>query len=167
MPLRKLPIVALRCVTVTGGVLVILAAARGLSFYIIDAQIPILLRDWVASRISSRIAFLLFLNLALLVTGCFMDIFSAILIVAPLVIPLGDLFGVNPIHLGIVFIANLGLGFITPPVGLDLFLSSYRFGKGLPAIYGRVLPFFLLELFIVLVITYVPILSTVLLKLFT
>ncbi len=164
VPLRELPGVALKCVTVTGGVLVILAAARGLSFYIIDAQIPMLLQEWVEVHISSRLAFLLLLNLALLVTGCFMDIFSAILIVAPLVIPLGELFGVNPVHLGIVFIANLGLGFITPPVGLDLFLSSYRFGKDLPQIYRRVAPFFLLELSVVLVITYVPFLSTILLQ---
>jgi tripartite ATP-independent transporter DctM subunit len=167
VPLRELPRVALKCVTVTGGVLVILAAARGLSFYIIDAQIPVLLRDWVETHISSRIAFLLLLNAALLVTGCFMDIFSAILIVAPLVIPLGDLFGVAPVHLGIVFIANLGLGFITPPVGLDLFLSSYRFGKGLPQIYRRVIPFFLLELVVVLIITYVPFFSTILLRMVT
>ncbi|MFW5842296.1 MAG: TRAP transporter large permease, partial [Spirochaetota bacterium] len=164
VPFRGLPGVALKCVTVTGGVLVILAAARGLSFYIIDAQIPILLRNWVADHISSRIAFLLLLNLALLITGCFMDIFSAILIVAPLVIPLGALFGVDPVHLGIVFIANLGLGFITPPVGLDLFLSSYRFGKELPQIYRRVAPFFLLELSVVLIITYVPFLSTIILR---
>jgi C4-dicarboxylate transporter, DctM subunit len=164
VPLRELPGVALKCVTVTGGVLVILAAARGLSFYIIDAQIPMLLRDWVEVHISSRIAFLLLLNVALLITGCFMDIFSAILIVAPLVIPLGALFGVDPVHLGVVFIANLGLGFITPPVGLDLFLSSYRFGKGLPQIYRRVAPFFLLELSVVLIITYVPFLSTILLR---
>lgn len=157
---RKLPLVALKCLAIVGGVLVILAAARGLSFYIIDAQVPVMLRDWVELHIHSRLLFLMLLNLVLLVTGCFMDIFSAILIVAPLVIPLGELFGVNPVHLGVIFLANLGLGFITPPVGLDLFLSSYRFGKALPQIYRYVFPFFLVEFGVVLVITYVPILAT-------
>ena len=157
--LRKLLDVALKCVTIVGGVLVILAAARGLSFYIIDAQVPMALQSWVEANISSPFVFLILLNLALLVTGCFMDIFSAILIVAPLVIPLGNLFSIDPLHLGIIFLANLGLGFITPPVGLDLFLSSYRFEKPLPTIYRTVLPFFAVELAMVLVITYVPFLT--------
>jgi TRAP-type C4-dicarboxylate transport system permease large subunit len=85
-----------------------------------------------------------------------MDIFSAILIVAPLVVPLGELFGVAPVHLGAIFLANLGLGFITPPVGLDLFLSSYRFNEAMPRLYRYVLPFFAVELAVVLLITYVP-----------
>lgn len=157
--LRGLLDVALKCVSIVGGVLVILAAARGLSFYIIDAQVPMALQSWVEANISSPFVFLILLNLALLVTGCFMDIFSAILIVAPLVIPLGELFAIDPLHLGIIFLANLGLGFITPPVGLDLFLSSYRFERPLPKIYRNVLPFFAVELIIVLIITYVPFLT--------
>lgn len=156
---RQLLNVALKCVSIVGGVLVILAAARGLSFYIIDAQVPMTLQNWVEANISSPFVFLILLNLALLVTGCFMDIFSAILIVAPLVIPLGNLFGIDSLHLGIIFLANLGLGFITPPVGLDLFLSSYRFERPLPVIYRNVLPFFAVELAIVLIITYVPFLT--------
>jgi tripartite ATP-independent transporter DctM subunit len=156
---RKLLDVALKCVSIVGGVLVILAAARGLSFYIIDAQVPMALQSWVEANITSPYVFLILLNLALLVTGCFMDIFSAILIVAPLVLPLGDLFAIHPLHLGIIFLANLGLGFITPPVGLDLFLSSYRFEKPLPTIYRTVLPFFAIELAMVLIITYVPVLT--------
>ena len=157
--LRGLLAVGLRCVSIVGGVLVILAAARGLSFYIIDAQVPMALQAWVEANISSPFVFLILLNLALLVTGCFMDIFSAILIVAPLVIPLGELFAIDPLHLGIIFLANLGLGFITPPVGLDLFLSSYRFERALPTIYRNVLPFFAVELIMVLIITYVPFLT--------
>ncbi len=164
--LRSIPAVALKCITIVGGVLVILAAARGLSFYIIDARIPIMLRDWVAARVDSPIVFLLLLNLALLVTGCLMDIFSATLIVAPLVIPLGMLYGIDPVHLGVIFIANLGLGFITPPVGIDLFLSSYRFGKPLTEVYRYVFPLFLLQLSVVLVITYVPFFATFLPRLF-
>ncbi len=162
LKLQKLLSVALKCVSIVGGVLVILAAARGLSFYIIDAQVPMALRSWVEQNITSPYVFLILLNLVLLVTGCFMDIFSAILIVAPLVIPLGELFGIHSLHLGIIFLANLGLGFITPPVGLDLFLSSYRFEKPLPVIYRNVLPFFAVELAMVLIITYVPFLTRLL-----
>ncbi len=158
--LRDVPRVALKCITIVGGVLVILAAARGLSFFIIDARVPIVLRDWVQARVESPLVFLLLLNLALLVTGCIMDIFSATLIVAPLVIPLGALFGIDPVHLGVVFIANLGLGFVTPPVGIDLFLASYRFNKPLTEVYRYVLPFFAVQLSVVLVITYVPFLAT-------
>ena len=153
------------CLIIIGGVLMILAAARGLAWFIIDAQIPILLSEWVMTHISSRFLFLIILNLLLLLTGCFMDIFSAILIVAPLVIPLGNIFDIHPVHLAIIFLANLGVGFITPPVGIDLFLSSYRFERPLTKIYRNVLPFFLLEFAIVLIITYVPWISTALLRL--
>ena len=161
---RDLQAVIQKCVIIIGGVLLILTAARALSFFIIDQQIPTLLSAWVSDNISSRFVFLIILNIALLITGCFMDIFSAILIVAPLVIPLGDLFGIHPVHLGVIFLANLGVGFITPPVGIDLFLASYRFGKPLIKVYRYVVPFFFLELIMVLIITYVPIVSTFLLQ---
>ena len=160
----QIKVVLGKCLAIIGGVLMILASARGLSFYIIDAQIPDLLSEWVSTYISSEVVFLLILNLCLLITGCFMDIFSAILIVAPLVIPLGELFGIHPVHLGIIFLANLGVGFITPPVGIDLFLSSYRFGKPLTRIYRYVAPFFLLQIIMVLIITYIPSFSTFLLR---
>ena len=153
------------CLLIMGGILMILATARGLAYFIIDAQVPTLLSGWVEANISSRFVFLIILNLILLVTGCFMDIFSAILIVAPLVIPLGGLFDVHPVHLAVIFLANLGAGFITPPVGIDLFLASYRFEKPLTKIYRNVFPFFLLEFAIVLIITYVPWISTALLSL--
>ncbi len=160
---KEIPQVALKALPIIGGVLIILAVARGLSYYIIDAQVPQQLTIWVEQNISSRFVFLILLNLVLLVTGCFMDLFSAILVVAPLVIPLGGVFGVHPVHLGIIFLANLGIGFITPPVGLNLFLASYRFETPLGKIYKNVLPFFVIQLFIVLVITYVPWFSTALL----
>lgn len=160
--LRNLPRVILKSVPIIGGVLVILAAARGLSSYIVDVQIPTVLSRWVEANISSRFVFLVLLNLALLVTGCIMDLYSAILVVAPLVIPLGSLFGIDPVHLGVIFLANLGLGFITPPVGLNLFLASYRFEQPLGRIYRSVLPFFLLQIAILLVVTYVPWFSTAL-----
>jgi len=153
--------VTLKALAIIGGVLMILALARALSYYIIDTQIPTMLRDWVESAIASRFLFLLLVNLVLLVAGMFMDIFSAILVVAPLIIPLGGVFGIDPVHLGIIFVANMGIGFITPPVGLNLFLASYRFNIPLARVYRNVTPFFLIQLGIVLVITYWPWLSTV------
>ncbi|MCK4513736.1 MAG: TRAP transporter large permease subunit, partial [Spirochaetaceae bacterium] len=153
--------VVLKALGIIGGVLVILALARALSYYIIDVQIPDMLTDWVERTISARFVFLLLVNLALLIAGMFMDIFSAILVVAPLIIPLGEVFGIHPVHLGIIFVANMGLGFITPPVGMNLFLASYRFNTPLSKLYRNVAPFFIVQLIIVLVITYVPWLSTV------
>ncbi|HDT13542.1 MAG TPA: TRAP transporter large permease subunit, partial [Candidatus Aminicenantes bacterium] len=120
MKVRDLPRIFLRAVPIIGGVLIIMALANGLSYYIIDAQIPMKLSEWVAANISSPYLFLLLLNVALLVVGCFMDIYSAILVVVPLIIPLGNLFGIHPVHLGIIFLANLELGYLTPPVGLNL-----------------------------------------------
>lgn len=154
--------VALKALTIIGGVLMILALARALSYYIVDTQAPTLLRDWVAANMSSRFVFLLLVNLVLLVAGMFMDIFSAILVIAPLIIPLGGVFGVDPVHLGVIFVANMGIGFITPPVGLNLFLASYRFDQPLAKIYRNVWPFFAVQLAIVLIITYWPWLSTAL-----
>ena len=153
-----------KCIPVIGGVLIILALANGLSYYIIDAQIPAKLTAWTASAISSKYVFLLLLNLALLVVGCFMDIFSAILVVVPLIIPLGNLFQVHPVHLGIIFLANLELGYLTPPVGLNLFLASYRFEEPIVKIYRDVLLFILVRIVTVLLITYLPFLTTALLK---
>ena len=148
---------------IMGGVLVILAGARALSYYIIDSRLPFILIEWVETNIGSKLVFLLLLNLTLLITGMFMDIFSAVLIVVPLILPLGAVFGIHPVHLGIIFVSNMALGFITPPVGLELFLASYRFGLPLVKIYRYVLPFFALQLGAVLLITYVPWFSTALL----
>jgi TRAP-type C4-dicarboxylate transport system permease large subunit len=107
--------------------------------------------------------FLLLLNLALLITGCLMDIYSAILVVAPLIIPLGALYEVHPVQLGIIFLANLQLGYLTPPVGMNLFLASYTFGEPMNRIYRQILPFLAVLLVAVLFITYVPWFSLVLL----
>jgi tripartite ATP-independent transporter DctM subunit len=163
MKVRDLPRIFLRAVPIIGGVLIILAMANGLSYYIIDAQIPQKLSEWVAAKISSPYVFLLLLNLALLVVGCFMDIFSAILVVVPLIIPLGNLFHIHPVHLGIIFLANLELGYLTPPVGLNLYLASYRFNEPIHRVYRDVLIFLGLGLVAVLLITYVPLLTTALL----
>jgi tripartite ATP-independent transporter DctM subunit len=163
MKVRDLPRIFLRAAPIIGGVLIILALANGLSYYVIDAQIPQKLSAWVAATISSKYVFLLLLNLALLVVGCLMDIYSAILVVVPLIIPLGELFGIHPVHLGIIFLANLELGYLTPPVGLNLYLASYRFNEPIHRVYRDVLIFLLLGLAAVLLITYVPLLTTALL----
>jgi C4-dicarboxylate transporter DctM subunit len=163
LKVRELPRIFLKAVPIIGGVLIILALANGLSYYVIDAQVPQKLSAWVAASISSKYVFLLLLNLALLVVGCFMDIYSAILVVVPLITPLGSLFGIHPVHLGIIFLANLELGYLTPPVGLNLYLASYRFNEPITRVYKDVLVFLLLGLAAVLLITYVPLLTTALL----
>jgi tripartite ATP-independent transporter DctM subunit len=141
---------------VIGGTLLLLASARAFSYYLIDASIPELAAGFITSYIGSRFLFLLFLNLLLLAAGCLMDVFSAILVLAPLVIPIGDAFGVDPIHLGIIFIANLTVGFLTPPIGMNLFLASYAFGKPVGEIWRAAAPWFILQLAVVLLITYIP-----------
>ena len=147
--------------TLVGGIIVILSVAMGLTNYMIDAQIPLKAADWVRSTIDSRIVFLLILNLFLLVVGCLMDIFSAIMVIVPLIIPMAEVFNINPLHLGIIFLSNLELGYLTPPVGMNLFLSSFRFERPLTNVYRDTVPFFLLMLIVVLLITYVPSLTLV------
>lgn len=154
-----------KSVPIIGGVLIILSVAKGLSYYIVDAQIPMKLSAWVGDNIGSKLVFLLLLNIALLITGCLMDIFSAIIVVVPLILPLGAHFGISPVHLGIIFLANMELGYLTPPVGLNLFLASYRFNEPLPKIYRDVVPFLVIQIVAVLIITYVPFISTGLLTL--
>jgi C4-dicarboxylate transporter DctM subunit len=156
LSIKDLPGVMLKCIPIVGGVLIILAAANGLRYYLVDSEVPMRLAAWVRENISSKYVFLALLNLALLITGCLMDIFSAILVVVPLIIPLGSAFGIHPVHLGVIFLANLGVGYLTPPVGLNLFLAAYRFNQPLVRIYRNVIPFFLALLAVVLLITYVP-----------
>ncbi|MBE9558078.1 MAG: TRAP transporter large permease subunit, partial [Proteobacteria bacterium] len=118
-----------KCVTLIGGVFVILGVAMGLTNYMVDAEIPMRAADWVEANVGSKLVFLLALNVFLLIVGCLMDIFSAIAVVVPLILPIAAVFGVDPLHLGVIFLANLELGYLTPPVGMNLFLSAYRFEK--------------------------------------
>jgi tripartite ATP-independent transporter DctM subunit len=153
-----------KAIPIIGGVLSILALSKALSYYIVDTRAPANIALWMNNAISSKFVFLLLLNIALLVVGCLMDIFSAILIVLPLIVPLGQIYGINPVHLGIIFIVNLEVGYITPPVGLNLFLASFRFKKPFVDICRYVSPFLLVRLVVVLLVTYVPWLSTFLIK---
>jgi tripartite ATP-independent transporter DctM subunit len=166
IPLRQVSQVFLKAVPIIGGVLAILALSQSLSYYIVDTNIPAELADWMQGAVRSKYLFLLLLNLALLVVGCLMDIFSAILIVLPLIVPLGAAYGIDMVHLGVIFIINLELGFLTPPVGLNLFLASYRFKKPFVNICRHVFPFLLIQLAVVLLVTYVPFFSTFLTRFF-
>jgi C4-dicarboxylate transporter, DctM subunit len=157
---RDVPRVLRQCVVLIGGVLIILSVAMGLTSYLVDAQVPSQLLDWVQAQVSSKLVFLLLLNVFLLLVGCLMDIFSATVVVVPLIVPLGAAFGIDPIHLGIIFIANLELGYLTPPVGLNLFLASYRFQRPLLSIYRAAIPMLIILGIGVLLITYVPFLTT-------
>ncbi|MDR2029726.1 MAG: TRAP transporter large permease subunit [Treponema sp.] len=158
--------VFVKAVPIIGGVLSIIALAKALSYAIVFTQIPDNLVAWMLGAIRSKWIFLLLLNLALLVVGCLMDIFSAILVVLPLIAPLGTAYGIDPVHLGIIFIVNLEVGFLTPPVGLNLFLASYRFKKPFVEICRHVFPFLLIQMVVVLLVTYVPWLSTFLTRFF-
>jgi TRAP-type C4-dicarboxylate transport system permease large subunit len=143
-----------------GGVLVILAVAKGLSYCIIDAEIPTSVSQWAQANIHSKYVFLLLLNGALLVVGCFMDIFSAIIVIVPLIVPLGEAFGIAPVHLGIIFLTNLEIGYLMPPVGINLQLGSYRFNENMARMYRYIFPFVIALFAAVLAITYLPFLST-------
>ena len=162
---RDMGRVAAECTSTVGGVLLILGVAVGLTSWMIDADVPGRLLELTQAYIHSQWTFLLALNGFLLIVGCLMDIFSATFVVAPLLVPLGAAFDVHPVHLGIIFIANLELGYLTPPVGLNLFLSSYRFRKPLLEVAAASLPMLFVLGFGVLVITYVPWLTTGLLGL--
>ncbi|MBT3728193.1 MAG: TRAP transporter large permease subunit [Candidatus Marinimicrobia bacterium] len=153
---KDIPKIIIDCATLVGGVLIILGFAMGFTGYLVDAQIPLKILQFAKTSIDSPIMFLLALNILLLIAGCIMDIFSAIIVIVPLIAPLAIYFGIDPIHLGIIFIANLELGYITPPVGMNLFLSSYRFKKDMPTIYAATMPYFFIRLIGVLIITYIP-----------
>ncbi|NOT33346.1 MAG: TRAP transporter large permease subunit [Candidatus Eisenbacteria bacterium] len=159
---RDVPRVLGHSVVLVGGVLVILGAAMGLSSYMVDAEVPARLVEWTQSHVHSPAVFLLGLNVFLLIVGCLMDVFSAIVVVVPLIVPIGMAFGIHPVHLAIIFIANLELGYLTPPVGLNLFLASYRFQRPMMAVTRASLPMLLILLVGVLLITYLPWLTTVL-----
>ena len=146
-----------------GAVLIILSSALGFTNILIDLKVPQHILEFMQVHIHSRWTFLLILNLFLLVVGCLMDVFSAILVVVPLILPIAHKFDVNPVHLGIIFLTNLEIGYITPPVGMNLFLSSLRFGHRVLDVCRASFPFLLLLLAALGLITYVPWLSTALL----
>ena len=162
LKLRRVPGVMAECGLMVGGVLLILGVAMGLTNFLIFEQIPDRLVDLVKEHIESPYLFLLALNGLLLVVGCLMDIYSAIVVIVPLLVPIAAHFQIDPVHLGIIFLANMELGYVTPPVGMNLFLASLRFGQPMPQIIRAVIPMFFVLLVGVLLITYIPILTTAL-----
>ena len=153
-------------IVLVGAIVIILGCAMGLTNYLIDEEVQMKLFDWVRSLVSSKAVFLIMLNLFLIVVGMMMDIFSAIIVVVPLIIPIATAYGIDPIHLGIIFLTNLEIGYLTPPVGLNPFISSYRFEKTIPEVLRSVVPFFFILLFALGLITYIPELSTFLVEWF-
>ncbi len=156
---RQLMAVSRQAMVAVGGIILILGAALGFTNVLIDAQVPALLFDWISAHVDSKLTFLLLLNLFLLGLGAILDIYAAIVLVVPLVLPIALNYGVHPVHLGIIFLANLQIGYFTPPVGLNLFIASYRFQESILTLYRATLPFMLVLLLALGLITYLPALS--------
>jgi tripartite ATP-independent transporter DctM subunit len=164
IPLRRVPSVMRDSMVLVGGILIILGVSLASTNYMIDQQVPMRLFEWVTAHISSKISFLILLNLFLLALGMMLDIFSALVIVVPLILPIAASYGIDPIHLGMIFLANMQIGYCTPPVGMNLFIASYRFEKPVVLLYRATLPFLAILLVTVLIITYWPWLSLVLVR---
>lgn len=157
--LRDLPRVMSHSMLLVGGILIIIASSLGLTNFLVDQEVPMAILAAMRDHIHSRVGFLLTLNLFLLVVGALMDIFSALLVVVPLISPIAVEYGVDPLHLGIIFLTNLEIGFSTPPVGINLFISSFRFGRPVISLYRASIIFILLLLAALALITFVPALS--------
>ena len=159
-----LPGIMTRSMVLFGGILMVLAVSMASTNYLIDQQVPAHLFALIKAHVSSRYTFLLLLNLFLLVVGTMLDIFSALVLVVPIIIPVARLYGVDMVHLGIIFLTNLQIGYCTPPVGLNLFLASYRFEKPVVELYRASLPFLAILLTSLILITWFPALSLWLLR---
>ena len=156
LSIKKAIDVILQSIPVAGGVLVIIGAAKGLALFLVYAGIPEMLSDFAITFVGSKVLFLLLLNILLLVVGCIMDLYSAILVVSPLIIPVAESFGIHPVHTGVIFLTNLALGFLTPPIGMNLFIASYTFKKPVIKIVKSILPYLAVQFIILLLITYIP-----------
>ena len=159
IPLTKLPGIMSKSMMLFGGILIILAASMASTNFLIDQEVPTRLFAFIREYISSKYTFLLLLNIFLLIVGTMLDIFSALILVVPLILPIATGYGVDPVHLGIIFLTNLQIGYCTPPVGLNLFLASYRFDRPVIELYRATLPFIGLLLVTLVIITYIPWLS--------
>ncbi len=159
IPLARLPEVVRESMVMVGAILIILGVSLASTNYMIDAQIPTRLFEFISANISNKYTFLILLNLFLLILGTMLDIFSALVLIVPLLLPVALRFGIDPVHLGIIFLANMQIGYFTPPVGMNLFIASFRFNRPVAQLYRSTLPFFFLLLFTVLIITYWPALS--------
>lgn len=156
---KKLPQIMRESMIMVGGILLILGVSLAFTNFLVDAEVPGKLFSLIKNNIQSKIGFLLTLNLVLLILGAILDIFAALVIMVPLILPVAMQYGIHPIHLGIIFLANMQIGYFTPPVGMNLFIASYRFGKPITELYQATIPFMLVLLAAVLLITYIPELS--------
>ena len=157
--LRALPAIMRNAMVMVGGILIILGVSLASTNYLIDAQVPARLFDFIARYVSSPVTFLILLNVVLLILGAMLDIFSALIIMVPLILPVALSYGIDPVHLGIIFLANMQIGYFTPPIGMNLFVASYRFEKPVMELCRAALPFFFILLTAVIIITYFPSLS--------
>lgn len=164
IPLRKLPEIMRDAMVMVGGVLIIMGMAMAFTNFLVDASVPEQLFEFIRTHIDSKITFLLLLNVLLLLLGCMLDIFAALIIMIPLLLPVAIGYGIDPVHLGIIFLANMQIGYFTPPVGMNLFIASIRFRKPIAELWAASMPFFVVLLAAVLVITYVPWLSLALVR---
>lgn len=161
--LRQLPIIMRDSMVLVGGIMIIIGVSLASTNYLIDAEIPTQLFEFIQQHINNKLTFLILLNLFLLALGMMLDIFSALVIFVPIILPIAVGYNIHPVHFGIIFLANMQLGYFTPPVGMNLFIASYRFNKPVMTLYRATIPFFLILLVSVLVITYWPTLSLILL----
>ncbi len=159
IPLAKLPAIMRESMVLVGAILIILGVSLASTNYVIDTEVPTRIFEALQQHIDGKLTFLILLNLFLLALGMMLDIFSALVIVVPIILPIALGYGVDPVHLGIVFLANMQIGYITPPVGMNLFIASYRFEKPVMEVYRATVPFFFILLATVLLITYWPDLS--------
>ncbi len=157
--LSKLMLVVRDSMSMVGSILLILSASLALTNVFIDAEVPSRLFEVVKENVDSKIGFLILLNIFLLFVGAILDIFSALVIIVPLILPVALSFGIHPVHLGIIFLANMQIGYLTPPVGINLFISSFRFRKPIAEVYSASLPFMLVLIIVLILITYIPQLS--------
>ena len=162
--ISQLPDIVRDSMMLVGGILIIVGVSLASTNYMIDAEIPTRLFEFIRQHVDEKLTFLILLNLFLLVLGMMLDIFSAIVIIVPIILPIAVGYGIHPVHLGIIFLANMQLGYFTPPVGMNLFIASYRFEKPIMTLYLATIPFFVVLLISVLVITYWPMLSLVLIS---
>ena len=157
---RALPNVLRESMVMVGSIILILGAALALTSFFVDAQIPEALFRFINSHVNETWVFLLLLNVLLLLLGAVLDVFSATVIMVPLILPIAVKYGIHPLHLGVIFIANLQVGYFTPPIGMNLFIASYRFDRSVVELYAACLPFMIVLLAVILLVTYLPILST-------
>jgi len=162
--LSQLPSIMRESMVMVGGILLILGVALASTNFLIDAEVPMHLFNLIQAHVTSKIVFLILLNILLLILGAILDIFSALVIMIPIILPVAVNYGIDPVHLGIIFLANMQIGYFTPPVGMNLFIASYRFDKSITELYQAAIPFMIVLLIAVLIITYWPALSLVFLQ---